>query len=352
MSHIPWTGPPIDLPDDAIVEEIANVPAPPAEVGHGLASAEAIDLSRLTPAYTPVTLGARSGLFVQRWDFAACIFAVNAPSGELEVLGGVSHRHEPGDVSIDTRNEAAYLRTTTPEGSVYLEILRGGHLRAQLVATGTSALAPFLGARAAREVQVPTLPALASLLEGMSVPPWLEELYATGAEGGAFDRLAALGTVARLWTPGSRADRDVLRRWLMEGRGTSAARVADWLAVHVKDADACAVADEGVALAWGCREQLLSLNALRSSQGDEVAADVAAGLAIDRDELESALAASRLAGASDTLLARAVEAVDSTATASIDILRALLSNSRPSLRLRAAADETPSAWWASQERAR
>lgn len=339
-SSYPWTDPPFDLPEGTSLELIGDVPAPPHDVGLGDAGhAGSIDLARLPPTFSRVPIEA--GLDVQRWGRDPSVFRVTAQS--VEVVSGAFHMFSAGDVAIDARSQPALLRAATASGSVALH-LGPDRVRAWRVPE-SAALAPFLNAPTVGEPSLAPLPPLTTLLDGLSAPAWMAEEYARRMEGSPSDRLAAAGLVARLWAPETKADRDGARTWLIEGRGTVAARVADWLERASTPPSIRLVADDLIPTVWMIRDQLLVL----SDDGaltEDVRVGLAGDVATDRDDLESVIACAQLVGTRDAALGSALKDLDDTAASLLEPLAELLRHGSRGPRWRAVRRSSPEAWWA------
>lgn len=341
----------LELPPDAVVEVIGESSPPSSEIGQGY-SLESIALDSLEPSFSTMQLDARPsadlGLSIDRWDLNPGIVRVTADveGAPLEVRAGHHHAHDPGDVVFDTRTEPAVVVYDNPAGALVVHI-RAGHIAlARIREPSASALSAFERAPKPAAVALPDLPPLGDLLEGAASPEWLATEYRERSESSSLvDRFAALGLVARLWEPTTAADRKMVMEWLRTGRGTSASRVADWLAAHGGAAAAASVGERVLAAAVGLLDRVSHVDELAVGLSDAEMARVIAGIRLDRDDLESAVVAMHLAGADTSAAREAAAAIDDRARVRLTTITHLGAMSTGSERLSATARELPDAWW-------
>jgi hypothetical protein len=200
----------------------------------------------------------------------------------------------------------------------------------------------------------PELPALDTLLEGLSSADWLRATYEQGCGAPTlFSRAVPLGLVARLWSPVDAHARATLHTWLKTGRGTASRRVGDWLSTSAFATRRERLARAALDAADRLSDRLETLPARAETlELDELSQVV--GLArLERDDLASVHAVLYLLGGRSAVadLDDALDVTDrcaATQRSMIDHAAAHASREEREPRFDAVADEEPDAWWAAR----
>lgn len=332
------------------VERIGGEPHPTTGVGHGL-STTSIGPEQLDeqPSYTKLELGLHGlALVIQRWDWNPAVvrLVVDDRSLIVDVLEGASLEAPPGEVRLDTRHKRAVLSVGSAAGVYGVHIFRGDIEVVVVREPGLSALAQVAATKARQSMGLPELPTLATLLEGLGCEPWLRAAYENKRSAASLlERVDALGLVARLWRPSNAADRGRLHEWIVDGRGTSVRRVADWLSASGASTAVAGVIDCGLSSSEALADRVARLRQLARELDDQVMTDVIDAMRVDRDELESLRVVLHLLTAGDEAVTASLYAIDAGALAQRTLLEHLGATTRNRERLAAVADQDPDAWW-------
>jgi hypothetical protein len=131
----------------------------------------------------------------------------------------------------------------------------------------------------------------------------------------------------------------------MEGRGTPARRVAEWLASSDSTFTPSDVIDVGLSSAETLADTITRLRGLALDLDDDTMADVIDGCRIDRDELESLRVVLRLMSSTSSGVTHWLSMIDGNARVQRTLLDHLGTTTRYPERLSAVAEQEPDAWW-------
>jgi hypothetical protein len=310
----------LGLPDAGSLRVVDSLQSPPETTANAAGFTDLAALLALLTAWGPVGDGAAP-------VYRASPFIAVPVEQAFEVVTGTAV-HGEHLVGFDSREERVVLRLSADEGHTWIVDARGGSIETFVMVDALAGL-PDLPP-SAPAIDAPDLQAWASQV---AAEPWLSAAASQQAEGpSSVDRLAAVGLLARLWTPPEDTaptahPRDLARAW---------ARVLDPGQLDAAESIA-------VRRAWRLSDRVADVSKLPAS----LAADEMAAIVLDRDDLQSVRRVLRLVGGGGRL-AEALATVDSVAgehmSALADLLPAL-EDDPDADRWRAVAWQEPDAWW-------
>ncbi|MES2641330.1 MAG: hypothetical protein V4850_17700 [Myxococcota bacterium] len=310
----------LGLPDADSLRAVESVHPPPEATAQGAGLPDLVALLALLTAWGPV--GAGDAPVYRAKGFIA------VPSEySLEVLAGAPV-HGEQLVGFDTRERRVVLRVSDDLGQTWIVDARSDSIDTYGVVDALADL-PDLPLPPPL-VDAPDLRGWASRI---GAEPWLAAAAAQHADApSSVDRMAAVGLLARLWTPPEGAappahPRDLARAW---ARAVEPAVLDEAESVAVRRA-------------WRLSERIAEVGSLSAGN----ATDEMTAIVLDRDDLQSVRRVLRLVGAGDRL-ADALATADAVANEHLSALADLL----PSLaddpeadRWNAVAWQEPDAWW-------
>jgi hypothetical protein len=316
---------------------------PPSEIAHGLQATASLDDIAGTWMDLPfLNLGdvPSEDATIQRCDTATDLFIVaNARAKQIRVLGR-SRFIDKTTVIVDAGGDGAYAQLLLDQGEVVFELHPDRIRRIKPHREPTALISSLANIVAPVVVEIPE-PSVSRILDGRECEPWLRELATVLARSvDSVDRAAAVGALARLWSPEPQ-DVEVELAKLRAGAQSIGDQMHAWatnLSAEMLDALERSALLESDALA----AQIANLQHL-DDLPFEIANAAALAIAYRRDDIESVcdvLTEARCGQDLRLLLA----SIDHEATLQLSVF-SNYSALQDDPRLRAIFRSQPDAWW-------
>lgn len=330
-------------PDAELVDvDHARMPEPPRAFGRAerdlTSDAHLLELVKKHPSLMPAELpqlhAHMPDVQIHWWNPDPRVALLEfGPDTALRAHGTLIDTGERAHL-VDTRRGPATVRLVQAQQDLVLAFEEGEVWAGQPRTTGHEE---------GSSLDAPEAPAVdvRALVGTWAVAPWLlAEAEQLAAADWSFARAAAVGLLARLWTPVSPAARNDLLRRLREGDGGPSRAACRWFAA-LEPATRATVARSARSEVDALTERLPELSALAPAEPDEAEALGLSWLR-RRDDLESVFFLLKRAG-EEHRLAGELAALDARA-AKFRSYWALLEPVDDE-RLRAVSWQEPDAWW-------